>query len=180
MSIFAIRPKARAIPDISSDPIQEDERLARAEHHRLASKLGVASMVSLKVPSVLPVLKEEGCRLYNTSAVERWMDKKGYWKWYGLRAVDATHAFKIHRVTAHGYPTLYGAGGQRWQVYDKIVPAEVLLTVERIADRLSAEALFFVAAVDDHPDPFLAVMSAHDEKNTLYVIERWDEPGFRG
>jgi hypothetical protein len=37
---------------------------------------------------------------------------------------------------------------------------------------------FFIAAPARHPDPFLAVASWEDK--SVFVIERWDEPGFRG
>lgn len=70
-------------------------------------------------------------------------------------------------------------GGQDRELYSKPVPMPVLLTVQRIVEKFP-EAKFYVsdkANVQIEPrDPFLLVVHLDQQ----YIIERWDEPSFRG
>jgi hypothetical protein len=108
------------------------------------------------------------------------MDSKGYWGWFPLREQDKISPLEernIERVTPHRHATLYG--GTKREQYDKVVPLAVLLRVEQVLEKLPT-ARFVVAALDTHPDPFLGVLDRDDPNNNrAYIIERWDEPGYR-
>lgn len=63
------------------------------------------------------------------------------------------------------------------EVYKRIVPAPVLMTVEKLVTEFGDAVKFYVSDYDlPQPDPFLAAAIYHEWE----VIERWDEPGFRG
>lgn len=60
-------------------------------------------------------------------------------------------------------------------VYKSIIPEPVLMTIEKIKSAFP-DAEFYVSTFDmPKEDPFLAVLYA----NHGWIIERWDEPGFR-
>lgn len=62
-------------------------------------------------------------------------------------------------------------------LYIHPIPLPVLLTVKKI-DAEFPDALFFASDYEVHkPDPFLAVTLPLVKE--LFIIERWDEPGFR-
>lgn len=62
-------------------------------------------------------------------------------------------------------------------VYLHAIPFACLLTVKKIADAFP-DAQFLVSDYEvQRPDPFLAVTLPDTPE--LFVIERWDEPGFR-
>lgn len=178
MSIFTMRPRAREIEIVPA--AEEEEERQRAEYIRLTAKHGVFRAVAAKAPTLLGALKEEGLSLYDLANVERYLDKKegrNYWTWYPLRDKDVEWRHAVKRVTRGSYSSS-GQVSNTW--YQQPIPLPVLLTVDRLVERLGDEPRFYVAAIASPPDPFLAVTSTRDEKHTLYVIERWDEPGFRG
>lgn len=143
----------------------------------LAKKLGVKCKMLSKLEKFL---HEHAIQIYDLAAVEKYMDKKGEWCWYPLRAKDCVetkdHVWRITRSTPHKYPGSYGY--QDNHQYDKPVPFPVLLTVKAIHDHFGEDALFLVAAPAQHPDPFLGVMQ-RSNFGRLFVVERWDEPSFR-
>jgi hypothetical protein len=62
-------------------------------------------------------------------------------------------------------------------VYPHAIPVVPLMAAKIIQDAFP-EAQFFVTDYEvQKPDPFLAVMLP--DTPDLFVIERWDEPGFR-
>ena len=56
------------------------------------------------------------------------------------------------------------------------IPIPVMLTIDRI-ESLYPSARFYISDIRDVKDPFLAVTV--DGADTLFVIERWDDPNFR-
>jgi hypothetical protein len=71
-------------------------------------------------------------------------------------------------------------------LYTDPIPLPVLITMDKLVDKLGDSVTFHVGATVDisklqpaRYDPFLAV-STNPGDGELYVIERWDEPGFRG
>ena len=58
--------------------------------------------------------------------------------------------------------------------YDKPIPVPALETMATIRDKFP-DVLFWVSHISDVIDPFLAAQI----NNKFYIIERWDEPGFR-
>jgi len=73
--------------------------------------------------------------------------------------------------------------GYRWKwvaldSYTRAIPAPVLLTIKSIKDAFR-DARFCITDIEaiPDPDPFLQVHIRHSAQ--MFIIERWDEPGFR-
>lgn len=179
------RPKAKdplAPEPITTDDIRDDAEYI--QHAALARKLGVAiAAPSISTSKVLRVaLSAECLPVYNLRAVEKYMDdlsvkRRTMWHWYPLRNADREHVTRDEqdREREGGF-TSYSGRVTRDR-YSQAVPLPVLMTVDRLLERLGHSVSFFVAALGVG-DPFLAVRlnSAPDQ---MFVIERWDEPGFR-
>lgn len=132
----------------------DEDNQAKRRHKELAEKLGVkAAFVGDRL---LDVLKEEGIQVFHRVKVEQYLTDKGAWKWYKLRNCDREDSL--------------------FPLYTELVPWEVLVTVEKLLARIP-DAHFLVAALEKDPDPFLGVGSM--KEGCFYIIERWDEPGFR-
>lgn len=162
------------------------------QHQRLAEKHG---LLTVRAPgatnTLIEVLKEEGIRVYDTRSVEAYLDRKAHgrgptlrlktWNWFPLRPRDRealTARDNRRREKRSRFQWTESMGTFAPDIYWEILPLPVLMTVDRIVERLGDEVSFYVAAIVDVPDPFLAVRMKADP-DTLLVIERWDEPGFR-
>ena len=157
-----------------------------AEYQRVAAKVGFAPR-GLESEALRRFLCDAGIRVYPYQVVQKYLnDKYGVssetsgakWVWKPLRGADQVK----HDVGYHQYirRSLNGAVAREQPPYAKPVPLPVLLTVERITERFP-EALFFVSdqySAPPIPDPFLCVVYGEDPEPV--VIERWDEPKFRG
>lgn len=162
-----------------------------AEYQRVATKVGFAPR-GLKSDALRQFLREAGMRVYPLGAVQAYLDGKygvaddrhgARWVWKPLRSADGytreqrdAHAQYIWLVKH----AVNGVVAREQAPYGKPVPLPVLLTVERIVEKFP-DALFFVS--DEYkapavPDPFLAVVYGEDSEPV--VVERWDEPQFRG
>ncbi len=61
--------------------------------------------------------------------------------------------------------------------YARAIPQAVLMTVKKLKDRFKDAVQFYASDYEVRdPDPFLMVTGPGLD---YYVIERWDEPGFR-
>lgn len=169
MGIFAFAPKAKQL-EVAA-PVNTDEMM-RGEHRRLAEKHGCPTVCTV---SLELVIREECIHVFDQAKVEKWMDKKGEWRWFPLRARDRRR-FDIQRVSKIESYRMRDHGGMETDLYPLIVPTPVLMTVDRLEERLKDEVFFYVAAPAQGPDPFLAAVT----RETTFIVERWDEPGFRG
>lgn len=142
------------------EPQEEEEIEARKRHAELAGRLGVKAAYTGE--RLVDFLKAEGIQLFSVKKVKEHLKKQGEWRYYALRESDIS-----------GFAGTTG----KWPLYRELVPWEVLLTVEKIAARFPT-AQFLVAALKKEPDPFLGVQ-LRDADSGFYIIERWDEPGFR-
>lgn len=169
MGIFAFAPKAKPL-DVAVS-VNTDEMI-RQEHRRLAEKHGCPTVCAVSLESVI---REECIHVFDQAKVEKWMDKKGEWRWFPLRSRDRGRV-EIQRVSRIESYRMRDHGGMESNVYPLIVPVPVLMTVDRLDERLRGEVFFYVAAPSQGPDPFLAAVS----RENIFIVERWDEPGFRG
>ena len=169
-TLFPPRPKPLTMA------AEADERHA-FEYNELAVKLGTAARATIQAVTIPHILVAEAIHVYDLARVERYMDAKGEWSWFPLRNQNA--GIRPLRVTKQPRFKSGDYGDLHPTLYLAPVPFPVLLTVERIVERCGMEPVFFVAALDEHPDPFLAVMSRYDWTRMTYVIERWDAPSFR-
>ena len=69
--------------------------------------------------------------------------------------------------------------GEKSELYTKPIPEPVLMTVAGLVERFGERVVLEISDLYTmpKPDPFLAVSVRGGER---YVIERWDEPSFRG
>lgn len=163
-------------------PIAEPEAVDAEllQHAALARKLGVVVSAPAGAAQLQAVLREEGFSCYDRAAVEKYMTELAEanvknWIWYAARSADS-RKFDHTR----GQWGLHN-GTSVSEVYTEAIPLPVLITMDRIIERMGADVRFQIAALCDAPkaDPFLAV-SHVSEPSKMFIIERWDEPGFRG
>ncbi len=136
----------------------------------LATELGIES-AAVDEQRLRKAICELGLMVYDYDKVDAWLTRKANeksggtryrWTWKGLREKDRT-------------------GMSTSPVYPHAVPMPVLLTVQKLSEEVDT-AMFFVSDYEAVvPDPFLAVTTrAMHAENKFLVVERWDEPGFRG
>lgn len=154
------------------------------EYNAKAERVGVRQRVNIGNLCLINALRDAGISTYDVAAVEKYMDKKGTWDWRPARSED-WNKFRNKvtlRKTSHEYMALFG--GMTMATYNEPIPYPVLDTMSKVIDRvketapqqLQNELFFVVASLNKYPDPFLGV-GLGDE---FFVIERWDEPSFRG
>lgn len=173
MSIFTRRPRAQEIAVIEHDSDSVDEAM-RERHRELAKFHSIGCAAPAETGKLRNMLVELGVRIYDRAQVEKWMDKQGQWNWKPLRPTDRRN-LTIHRLTPNDYSIIYG--GMSSSIYSDLVPLPVLETMDQVYQAMPNKVAFYVGSLDKHPDPFLAVVSLED--NSVFVIERWDEPGYR-
>jgi hypothetical protein len=148
-----------------------------ATYLALAAKLHVGNAAILEA-KLERVLHAEMIPVYEYAKVTAYLDhlvaKRNYeevnvkgpwfrseWSWFSLRKGEHKGIREAKVVKP---------------VYQGAIPLPVLMTIDKIQSQLP-EARFFISQVKEVPDPFLAVSVPGSEK--LWVVERWDEPGFR-
>ncbi len=175
MALFNFAPRKTAVV------IDEQDQEFAKQYDTLANRLGVQCRVKRDV-RLLEALQRQQIQVYELAKVERYMDRKSTWSWFPLRASDrckeATHVWILERETPTEYPSMYGS--VKNDIYPKPVPYPVLCTVQRLVDCFEDKVQFFVAAFDQKPDPFLGCRLMDVGQSKLVVVERWDEPTFRG
>jgi len=174
-------PRLQPEPLAPHIPILSDDE--RAEYARLANKLGTHVRGPALEGELAQALRELMIPVYDRAKVEGYLDEHGYWGWFPLSVVQPRAI--IHRVNNVSHRPSYYYGGMATNdpdygvpnaAYAEAVPLPALLTAERILDRLPS-TLFYIAAARSFPDPFLAAVDG--VTGETFVIERWDEPGFR-
>jgi hypothetical protein len=165
----------------SDDSFQED-------YTRIASKLGVSRTPTQDGFPLKAWLGAAGIACYGEVAVQHYLQRvlgrnsQTYntlhqsWFWRSVREQD--HERPRRFAGAHVGPVIIIHSGA---TYAKPIPYPVLLTMERVHDQFS-NATFYISdhytsdEKDALRDPFLLVVVDSER----YVIERWDEPSFRG
>jgi len=148
-----------------------------AEYLTLAERLGIRNGAILTA-KLERVLHAEMIPVYEYAKVAAYLDHLAERRTHELRAASGEWIrsswcwFSLRKGEHKGVHT----ANVSKSVYQSAIPAPVLLTIEKIQTQLP-EARFFISAIVDVPDPFLAVSVPGADK--LWVIERWDEPGFR-
>lgn len=149
------------------------------EYQTLARKHGVARQRSiLKRSRLHELLQSEAIPIFDHAKVASWLDahtpRYHNWHWYPLRCQDSNFLLMKGRVSMVDSTN----GTPRQSLYSKPVPLPVLQTMDRLDALMPEELCFFVSDIVDEPDPFLAV-AERENLYEFYIIERWDEPGFR-
>jgi len=174
------------------------------EYVKLVQKLGLFSTLSktevdTEVAEFVAALSQMGLRRYDFDAVKRYLNQQyGRTRW-GFRALFKCNeqttigVFLSHNGYINGGDTkwwkkhngaLLGTSNVlRWPgdlaLYAKPIPFPVLRTIDELRTKFPG-ATFWVSdeaqKVARSFDPFLLVRF-HGQQ---FIIERWDEPGFRG
>lgn len=167
-------PVVPATPEVPMGvPAEADGRLDD-DYKALALKLGVACEESLRL-ELQAALAEMGLRIYKMGAVTKYLiglcPEGEFVCWKTLRKRDA-HGDSMAGPTKHHTRVNI--------VYDHPVPYPVLLTVDRLQERFGDEISFYVSDYEAPiPDPFLLVVLSRGGADGQFIVERWDEPGFR-
>jgi len=162
-------------------------------HAALAKKLGVAVRPKLSAMRLQDILAEEGMTCYDKKAVHAYMDSRAgqapntSWFWFHAleRHVKQDVLLEVFHSSHREYLRQI-QGSILGSVYRDAIPLPVLLTIDKLMTRLGDEVVPVIAATFDlgklrpaPADPFLAVLM-RGEPTPMFIIERWDEPGFRG
>jgi hypothetical protein len=167
------------LEEVASVPRQRNAHRAldigsAAEYLQTAKAVGLDDdlgyILELKLSAVLV---DENIRVYDYGKVCRFLDRKlgKEWKWLPLREIDRQEfpgGTWSHEV--EGAKRYFGETR-----YNRPVPLPVLLTVQKIVEKVP-EARFFVSGIERDADPFLCVTT---KLLHVTVIERWDEPDYR-
>lgn len=161
----------------SSAKAVDPEALPEEAYLQLAAELGLDSP-AIEEAKLLKVLHEEAVGIFNYEKVDTYLQqmaqKQGartYWVWKPLRSKDRDK-----------FSGPLGGGAVRYspKVYQHAVPLPILMTIKKIADKMP-EAVFFCSDYEvQRPDPFIGVSTqALFIEGKIWVIERFNEPGFR-
>lgn len=174
--------------------ITDDKDKAIKQYRKLAAKLGIATVPgdeTVQRHKLLAVLQRLGIAIYPINAVRKYMDEKcipidNSWYWIPLRRRDRGLVIKpnLHRKGIGWMSRTLRLGGtvSGATTYNQELPSPVLMRINEVQEELP-EAMFYVTdtrvqrASKRERDPFLGVTLPG--LNELFVIERWDEPGFR-
>ncbi len=178
--------QVQVIEEPTREPVKkpEFEGVALEEYCQVANSIGFSNG-SLLEWRLKNFLTNEGIQVYDYKKVSNYMDAQiqelnraineqnnmFHWEWTALRKKDA----KVYlQNNGHLYSSEYSG-----RTYEKPVPYPVLLTVQKIEKEFGEQVYFFVTDIRKVPlgDPFLAIVISGIE---VMVIERWDEPSFRG
>lgn len=192
LDVFASAPVVQSVETVDVSIEQADK-----EYQALAHKVGL----TIPKPPVIPgatlrnILAEAGISIYPMKSVESYMNKitpRGkIWQWHPLRERDYTRVCRMERF--EWYPGGTRSATFSRETYAHRVPLAALISVDKI-ESTGCSPAFFVTdyATPTPPDPFLMVCIPHEgniqinhlpqdlvNPETCFVIERWDEPGFR-
>lgn len=176
-TLFGARPAEAKVdqPELARVPVAVT--VPDDEYVKLSKEMKVNS-IPLALARLEAILQEETLGVYDYDKVVAYLDeqarrltresrKRGEyvnfeWKWKCVLDCQYSYDAVLH-ISSDTYP--------------EPIPMPVLLTMQRIAKRIPGVE-FYVSHIRAFKDPFLAVTVKGAEK--LYVIERWDEPSFRG
>ncbi len=149
-------------------------------YQRLAAKIGYHCVEAERVLAegdLIEWLHEQAMPVYDYEAVKQYLDAT-------VAEMNAGPADGVHHrwgwMPLRQCDTKTNMGGGRQEVYIKPIPYPVLCTIEKLVDQFGERVNLLVSDIYTVPkaDPFLAVSVPGSQR--LFVIERWDEPKFRG
>lgn len=166
LGVPARRNKAHE-PDMSAEE--------RAEYIRVAEAVGIGDSPAVIAERLLAFMQEENITTYDRQKVYEYLNQelgKGKWEWRGVRKSDVAE-FSGWISHYDGGDVMYGA-----IAYTEKIPLPVLLTIQKVAEAVPG-AHFYISELASSKvgDPFLMVSGRGIGS---YIIERWDEPRFRG
>lgn len=165
--LAALFPPRKTPLDVEEEP--STEAVNEVEYRALSRKAGFdGAEIALErqcrdqqraadIRALRRFLAENGIAVYSESRVIRYMESitpSGH-RWYWYRVGQEHHGIGL---------------------YKKPIPAPVLMTMAKIREAFP-EVRFEVTDIEELPkgDPFLRA----GQHGTWFIIERWDEPGFR-
>jgi hypothetical protein len=170
---------ADAVPSRLSPPTPttvapEMDAEMREEYLKTAEALGISDSPAILSERIRIALQEENITTYKGKDVAEYLNQelgRGQWEWAGVRPCDVDHL--VGWVAHHG-PHDVDFSRSR---YAGEIPLPVLLTMQKILAKVP-EAHFYISEKEkSKDDPFLLVTGRHIDN---FIVERWDEPKFRG
>ena len=183
-AIAPIPPRPPAEPqrgDLVPVSLGEDREFLE-RYRALAQKIGYhCAEVETKLDEVelVEYLHEQGIAPYDYKAVCFYMHEVVQQLNSAQDQGSSTWA-TVHRMQHEWrWSPLRKCDGKKSELYTKPIPEPVLLTVAGLVERFGERVVLEISDLYTmpKPDPFLAVSVRGGER---YVIERWDEPSFRG
>jgi hypothetical protein len=168
LTIPALSEPSRGTIVLTEEPGEEFVQLSR--------KLGI-NKIPLRLAELAQVVREETLGVYPYEDVARYLDKQVERLMSGKSdSWRFRYEWRWHPVKEYSSHRSWSDSPFDSRVYNKPIPPEIMVTIERMLDRM-ADAEFYVTDVQNYKDPFLGVTVPGSD--TLFVIERWNEPAFR-
>ena len=146
-----------------------------ADYIALSRQLGV-NTIPLRLCELAQIVREETLGIYSYQQVASYLDQQVAALSQGKSNRWRTYEWRWRPVKPYSSYYRRGSDHISTEVYNKPIPPEVLPTIARLVKRMP-DVEFYVSDVEQFQDPFLAVTVPGSD--TLFVIERWDEPSFR-
>ncbi len=164
------------------DSLSEEDQ---QRYESLAKSLGIAH-AKLKIKPLMQWIDEHGLMVYRVDDVRKYLDRmlgQRRWVWRPTDVVSSQH------ISSGGWNSTWGLFNREY-LYNwngqTPIPLPVLETMNSLKTEYP-QAAFFITdpmTTDEvkrqiyiEEDPFLGVTI---DGGPLYIIERWDEPAFRG
>jgi hypothetical protein len=158
--------------------------MPEAHYIKTAMVAGLAESATVIMARLREVLADRSLYVYDMESVETYLDKHfggdhnnqytdRCWTWQAVSPDDAVIDLNRHGGWANGCVL-------KRERYQGAVPLPVVETIHALREAIPSLKFFISGESDRMPagDPFLAVW--HPSLADLVVVERWDEPGFRG
>lgn len=165
-------PQLGPVTPLTSAAVADMSSAELAEYSAIAARVGIKSNGALIKERLQHCLIANAIEVYSSAAVCRYLDHHlGEWEWQGLRQEDVdqlngwffNHHGECQIMVSH-------------KIYSGKIPLPVLLTIEKIQAGVPEVSFYISAPKHNDGDPFLLVSG---RGMGSYIIERWDEPGFR-
>jgi hypothetical protein len=192
------------VPDASVEamPVMSDS--LRRQYIALAAELGV-TQPGLQRDAARAYFAGRGIRLYMGDKVKAYLDDqygkekqvedprfaqgngrrvfRGHptWCWRPLRGKDKTVRPEVEQGWAYSTPETNDSIWPEATPYDKPLPLPVLLTVKEVSAEFPTARFYVSDEVHsyEHRDPVLDPFLLVVVETERFIIERWDEPGYR-
>lgn len=179
-------PTVEASPVPVATTVPTEDEFSVTEYQKLAERAGfVAGARLARRERFKRFMAENGVTVYSTPKVAEYLHAvcpRGHRVvWLSVNEDDG----QVIGMNITGEIWLSHVGGDTRGIYEKPLPIPVLHTMCKFTESGGEfkDVTFYASDFTDVPkgDPFLAVLMGDEvSAGEFFVIERWDEPGFRG
>lgn len=161
--------------------------LASASYVKVAVAIGLKS-AGVDEAVALDMIDQLEIKVYSYKAVDEWlyasalkMGSDVRWVWKPLRDGDLQASrLAMADGSVNQWDVRAGFGALSTRLYGQAIPERVLNRVAAVLAKMP-DAVFLISDYEvEKPDPFLAVTTKLlIQEGKLWIIDQWDEPGFR-